>query len=98
MNLIDKILELFRKKEYYSVGYETLNTFNVFFKEINDDNLDRIKEIITGLKEAENIADNKTQLLEQDTICYSELAELLENIKAIIHQDYRQTYFEAINE
>lgn len=97
MRLIEKVLDFFKKKEYYVLDYETLNTFSISFKELTDTELDKIKILLEGLKET-NVRDNKKEkLLLEKATSFLSVNLLLESIRKVVSQDYKKTYFEAIS-
>ena len=95
MNLIEKFLELFRKKEFYEIDYDKLNTFSVSFKEVTDGDLEKIKDIIIKFNDAKFIDDKKLNLVKDTALKISNIDDLMEHIKITILKDYRKTYFEA---
>ena len=97
MNIFEKVLEFFRKKEYYIVDYENLNTFSISFKELNENDLHKIKKVLFELNESLIIDDISNKLYKKDALEFSNIDSLLNYIKETIFQDYRKTYFEANN-
>ena len=97
MKIIEWFLELFRKKEFYQIDYNELNNFSVTFKEITDADLDKFRVIIIDFVEAEFIDDFKANLLEDVSLKFSDIDELMEKVKHTVIEDYQKTYFEANN-
>ncbi len=97
MNIIEKILEFFRKKEYHALEYEDLNTIPIDFNQLNENELQKIKKVLLELNESKIINDKKAKLYMKDALEFDSIDVLLENIKESILRDYRETYFEAIN-
>jgi len=101
MKLIENFLDLFRKKEFYVLDYATLNTFSIFFKHLTDVEIYKIKNVLEELEDGKingKINDIKKENLSiENSNIYSDVNLLLEGIKEIINQDYKQTYFEAVN-
>jgi len=99
MKILESFLELFRKKEFYEIDNETLKKeFSIIFKEISNDDLLRIKEVIISFKETEKIDDSKAQLYIDDSIVYDDVNNLILGIKEIIKVDYKDTYFRSKKE
>lgn len=97
MGTVKWLLELFRKKEFYEVDNESLkNEFSMFFRELSDDDLLKIKEIIISFKVAKEIEDNKAELHLNDSIVYANVDDLALGIKQIINIDYKDTYFKSM--
>jgi len=97
MGIVEWFLELFRKKEFYEVDNESLkNEFSIFFRELSDDDLLKIKEIIISFKVAKEIEDNKAELYLNDSIVYANVDDLALGIKQIINIDYKDTYFKSM--
>lgn len=96
--LWDSFLELFRKKEYFPVDYNRLNSHSITFKEIGDDDLIKIRDVILNFSEAKSIDDKKSKLFETGALSFSNIENLMLTIKDTIIKDYRQTYFEALKE
>jgi len=94
-NIVESFLELFRKKEYYSVDYEELNTYSLEFTILDDSFLPRIKEIILQFNEAKILEDKSAELILNESISYKKIDSLLHNIKEIVSKDYSKTYFES---
>lgn len=96
INFFDSILEVFRKKEYYVVDYNELNTYSIEFKILDDLILSKIKDVIKNFQEARVLEDLSASLQLDEYIVYESIDSLLENIKRIISKDYSKTYFESI--
>lgn len=94
--LWDIFLEVFRKKEYFSIDYDSLNNYSIAFKEISNDDLIKIRNVILNFPEAEVLNDKKSKLFETDALSFSEIENLMIIIKDTISKDYKQTYFEAL--
>jgi hypothetical protein len=97
MKIINWILEIFRKKEYYQIDYRALSNLSVEFKEIDDSDLKKIEMIIVDLKEANSISDLKAKLFEKTATKFIDVTDLMEVVKQTLIDDYRKTYFEAID-
>ena len=97
MKIIERFLELFRKKEFYELDNESLKyEFSIFFKEVSNEDLLRIKEVVKSFKVAKQIEDNKAELYIDDSVIYDDLDNLILRIREIIKSDYRDTYFKSI--
>lgn len=96
IKLIDSFLNLFRKKEFYEINYEKLNTYDITFNTVTNEYLDKIKTVLLNFKNANYLDDKKSKLFEKDSIRYIEIEDLLKKINETILEDYRKTYFEAI--
>lgn len=95
MRLIEKVLDFFRKKEYYVLDYKVLNTFSISFRELTDIELDKIRILLEELK-AKNVKDNKNEkLFLKEATTFLSVNLLLESIRKVVSQDYKKTYFEA---
>jgi len=97
-NLIQKIKEPFRKKEYYATGYDSLNSYSIEFTEVNEVDLKKIENVVSTFQEADTIDNDEVNLFKKESIRYSLIEDLIKNIEKAIIEDYRETYFEAINE
>ncbi len=98
LNFFDSALDIFRKKEYYNIDYDSLNNYFVEFTELQEENLLKIQSIIEDFQEAEKLNDEKASLCESSSNIHSKIDELMIEIKKIIHEDYRETYFESSKE
>lgn len=95
--LLDSFLEIFRKKEYYLTCNEILNAFGISFKVIDSQILQKIQEAILNLGEADAIYDSEFKAKKVRASEFQYIETALSEVKNIVNQDYRETYFEAIN-
>lgn len=65
------------------------------FKEITNEDLSKIKEIILDLDDAEVLDDFKAGLFINKAIIFSDIDELLNQIRITVLKDFKETYFEA---
>ncbi|WP_298143785.1 hypothetical protein [Flavobacterium sp.] len=96
MKIIGWLLEFFRKKEYYQIDYRELNNLAIEFKEITNTDLGKIEKVITERKEANSISDLKAKLFERKATKFISMTDLMEAVNQTVIDDYRKTYFEAI--
>ncbi len=96
--MFKKIKYFFRKKEYYATDYNSLNTYSIEFTEVNDVDLKNISDKILSFQESDSIENDKANLFVNEAIKFSTIENLMIDIKRIIEEDYRETYFEAKNE
>lgn len=96
MNIVNRFLELFRKKDFYVIDYNSLNNFSITFKEITDKDIDKLKHEIIKFKEASSIEEKKGNLFKDASIELQNIESLIEEVKNTITEDYRNTYFEAV--
>jgi len=97
MKFINRILEFFRKKDYYQVDFNDLNSYSIIFKEIEEKDLIKIKKVISEFPEVKSIYD-KSKFMEKDALIFSDLENLMLTIKETISNDYKETYFESLKE
>ena len=97
MRLIEKFLDLFRKKEFYILDYKTLNTFSISFTHLTEIELYQIKTVLEELEDTNMNDIKKEKLLVEKSDTFSNIYSLLEGLKEVVSQDYKETYFEAVN-
>lgn len=98
MGVAEWFKDLFRKKEFYHVNYEILkNEFSIIFKEVSDEDLSKIKDIVFNLNNTNKVQDTKAELYINDALIYENIDELITEIKHIITIDYKDTYFKSKN-
>lgn len=88
-------LEIFRKKEYFEIDFNTLNNYSIVFREITENDLLKIKEVILKINDAEVIDDFKAELFSDKAIVFSNIDDLLNQIKNTVSEDFKDTFFEA---
>lgn len=93
--ILEKFIEFFRKKEYYEAGFDELNTYNISFTNIQDEDIKKIGHVVDSFQAVKNINYPKANLFLKDSQSFSEMSDLLSEIKKIINKDYKKTYFEA---
>lgn len=90
-------MEIFRKKEYYLTRNEILNAFGISFKVVDARILQKMEEAMLNLREADAIYDSEFKAKKVRASEFQDIVTALSEIKNIVNQDYRETYFEAIN-
>ncbi len=98
MAFLDWLKELFRKKEYFEIEYDDLNSFSIEFVQFSDEIGESIKNVILEFEEANVIDDSQAQLFKHSSTQYDNIESLLFEIKNITLEDYRDTYFESQGE
>jgi DNA-binding transcriptional regulator GbsR (MarR family) len=96
MNILNRFLELFRKKDFYVIDYNSLNNFSIAVNEIKDKDIDKLKYEIDKFKDASSIEEKKGNLFKDASIEIQNIERLIEEVKNTITEDYRTTNFEAV--
>ena len=97
MKIFEKILEFFRKKEFYSIDDFQIENYEIRFKELNEQILFDIKNYVKkNIQESKSIEDSKNKLFKGHAKLCNSLDELLSLIKNAVEQDYRETVIENI--
>lgn len=97
MRLIEKILDLFRKKKFYVLDFTTLNTLNISFTSLSNLELKKIKSIVEHINDVELSNLYAEKLSSEKSKTFNNIEILMNVIKDVISEDYKQTYFDAIN-
>ncbi|TQI71154.1 hypothetical protein JM79_2080 [Gramella sp. Hel_I_59] len=95
MNIIEKIKEFFRKKEYIEIQDFDLKKYDVRFKEIDEEKLIDISSYIKKhLKNSNNLKVDET-LNENESQEFKKFDNLISKIDQILRDDFNETFSQS---
>ncbi|MBE7641778.1 hypothetical protein GUB10_15700 [Salegentibacter sp. BLCTC] len=95
MKIIEKIKELFRKKEYVEIQDFDLKKFDVRFKEIDDAKLIDISSFIRKHLKNSNNLEIDNSLKKNESLEFKKFDNLILKIDQILKDDFEETYPES---
>ncbi len=95
MNIIEKIKEFFRKKEYIEIQDFDLKKYDVRFKEIDEEKLIDISSYLKKhLKNSNNLKVDGT-LNENESQEFKKFDNLISKIDQILRDDFKETFSQS---
>jgi len=91
--LLTLFSNVFRKKDYLEITYKEANSFGTEFKEVNQEILTAVYNIIEELDDATSIPNQLSKL----TPTRIDAESFPGAVAEILNRDYQKTYFEAIS-